>query len=68
MGDSQEERVQELHDYEEKCPLEAMQIAGFFQSLGLLLYRGLVGIGLVYDLFIMERPWQKMKPFVEGMR
>jgi hypothetical protein len=55
-------------DYEEKCSVESRQIVGFFDSLGLLLKRRLVDIGLISDLFILEAPWKKMKPFVEGLR
>jgi hypothetical protein len=57
-----------LDDYEEKCPLEAAQVAGFFDGLGLLLRRGLADIDLISGLFLMEPYWQKMKPFVEGVR
>lgn len=52
----------------EKCSIESNQIVGFFDGLGLLLKRRLVDIGLISDLFILERPWKKMKPFVEGLR
>ena len=55
-------------DYEEKCPFEAAQVAGFFDTLGLLLRRGLVDIELISGLFLMESIWQKMKPYVEGKR
>ena len=55
-------------DYKEKCPGEARQVAGFFDNLGLLLHRGLIDIGLVSELFLLEVPWQKMKLFVEGGR
>jgi len=57
-----------LADYEEKCQFEAEQVAGFFDSLGLLLRRGLVDIELISGLFLMESIWQKMKPYVEGKR
>jgi hypothetical protein len=55
-------------DFQEQCSVESMQVATFFDSLGLLLQRGFVDIDLVSELFIMERPWKKMKPFVEGIR
>ena len=54
-------------DYEEKCPEEARQVAGFFDNLGLLLHRGLIDIDLVSQLFLLEVPWQKMKLFIEGV-
>jgi len=55
-------------DYEEKCPLEIAQIASFFETLGLLLRRGLVDIDIVFGLFNMEVYWQKSKLWVEGKR
>ena len=55
-------------DYEDKCPLEVAQVAGFFESLGLLLRRGLVDIDIVSGLFIMGSYWQKLKLWVEGKR
>jgi len=55
-------------DYEEKCPFEAAQVTGFFDGLGLLLRRGLVGIDLISGLFLMELPWQKLTLYVEGIR
>ena len=55
-------------DYEEKCSMEARQVAGFFDNLGLLLHRGLIDIDLVSELFLLELPWQKMKLYVEGGR
>jgi hypothetical protein len=55
-------------DYEDKCPLEVAQVAGFFESLGLLLRRGFVDIDIVSGLFIMGSYWQKLKLWVEGKR
>ena len=55
-------------DYKEKCPVQAEQVATFFDSLGLLLHRGLVDIDLISQLFFLETPWKKMKLYVEGIR
>jgi len=55
-------------DYEEKCLLEAHDVAVFFDSLGLLSHKGLVDIGLISQLFIVGRVWKKMQLFVEGAR
>ena len=55
-------------DFEEKCPIEAQQVAGFFDNLGLLLRRGLIDIDLISQLFILEGVWKRMKIYVEGIR
>jgi hypothetical protein len=46
------------------------QVCKFFDGVGVLLYRGLVDIGLVDDLFHTEvtRLWEKVKPIAEGRR
>ena len=45
-------------------------VAGFFEGLGILLYRGLIDIALVDDLFSSDIviTWHKMKPLAEGWR
>lgn len=57
-----------FEDYEEKCPLEAAQVAGFFDGLGLLLRRRLADIDVISGLFVIEPYWQKMRLYVEGAR
>jgi hypothetical protein len=46
------------------------QISKFFDGVGVLMYRRLVDIGLVDDLFHTEvtRLWEKVKPIAEGRR
>lgn len=46
------------------------QVCKFFDGIGVLLYRGLVDVGLVDDLFHAEvtRLWEKVKPIAEGRR
>ena len=55
-------------DFQEKCSMQAQDVAGFFDNVGLLLRRGLIDIDLISQLFILEGVWKKLKPFVEGTR
>jgi len=53
-----------FHDYEEKYGLaEWIAIGTFFEGIGVLLYRKLIDIGLVDDLFTspIKMSWDKMK-------
>jgi hypothetical protein len=53
-----------LHDYEEKYGwAEWIAIGTFYEGLGILLYRKLIDIGLVDDLFTspIKMAWYKMK-------
>jgi hypothetical protein len=42
----------------------------FFEGVGILLYRKLIDIELVDDLFsiAIKQMWEKVKPIVEGVR
>ena len=44
------------------------QIASLFESLGLLVEKGFVNQELVDDMFATQLAWQKLEPFVMGMR
>lgn len=44
------------------------QIGALFESLGVLLERGIVKRDIVEDMFLTQRAWQAMKPFVSGVR
>jgi len=53
-----------FHDYEEKYGLaEWVAVGTFFEGIGVLLYRKLIDIGLVDDLFTapVKMSWDKMK-------
>jgi hypothetical protein len=56
----------------EKLPkpeqLAFYQIAALFESLGVLVERGIVGLDVIEDMFLTDLAWQTMKPFVSGIR
>jgi hypothetical protein len=43
------------------------QIASLFESIGVLLDRGIVTLKTVDDMFLPQTAWRKMKPFLEGV-
>lgn len=44
------------------------QIGALFESLGVLVEKGIVKSGLVEDMFLTQLAWETMKPFVTGVR
>jgi hypothetical protein len=44
------------------------QIGALFESLGVLVQRGIVQMDLIEDMFATRLAWQMMKPFLEGIR
>ncbi len=44
------------------------QIASLFESIGVLLDRGIITLRTVDDMFLPQTGWKKMKPFLEGIR
>ena len=60
------------YDEFERLPKEAQiaffQIAALFESLGVLVERGIVKPEIVEDMFLTELAWETMKQFVEGAR
>jgi len=44
------------------------QIGALFESLGVLVERGIVKPDLIEDMFLIELAWESMKTFVIGMR
>jgi uncharacterized membrane protein YqaE (UPF0057 family) len=56
----------------EKLPkteqLAFYQIAALFESLGVLVQRGIVGLDIIEDMFLTDLAWQTMKPFISGIR
>ena len=43
------------------------QIAALFESTGVLVERGFVTLATIDDMFVPERAWQKLSPFIEGI-
>ena len=44
------------------------QIGALFESLGVLVGRGLVTLDIIEDMFLTQLAWRLMKPFVSGVR
>jgi hypothetical protein len=44
------------------------QIGALFESLGVLVDRGIVKADVVEDMFLTQLAWDSMKPFVTGVR
>jgi hypothetical protein len=44
------------------------QIGAIFESLGVLVRRGIVKQDIVEDMFLTQLAWKSMRPFVEGVR
>ena len=55
-------------DFEEKCGIEARQIGGFCEDLGLLVRRKVVDIGLVAERYDVNSVFEKLRPWIEEGR
>ena len=44
------------------------QIASLFESIGVLLDRGIITLKTVDDMFLPQTAWKKMAPFLDGVR
>jgi hypothetical protein len=55
-------------DYEEKCSVEARQVADFCENLGFLVKRKLVDISLVADRYDINEVYEKLRPGIEETR
>ncbi len=44
------------------------QVAALFESLGVLVDRGIVKLDVVEDMFLTEVAWKAMQPFLSGIR
>jgi len=44
------------------------QIGALFESLGVLVQRGIVRADVIEDMFLPQLAWESMKPFVAGVR
>ena len=63
--------VNSYQDFErlpEDKQLAFHQIASLFESVGLLVEKGFVKLELVDDMFATSLAWQRLAPFVKGMR
>jgi hypothetical protein len=64
----------EIKSYEDfqKLPLDQQvaffQIASLFESIGVLLDRGIIALRTVDDMFLPQTAWQKMKPLLDGLK
>jgi hypothetical protein len=58
---------EEFQRLPEKEKVAFYQIAALFESIGVLVDRGFVSVGTIDDMFIPERAWQKLSPFIEGI-
>ena len=64
-------KISSFEDFEklsEEKQLAFHQIASLFESIGLLVEKGYVKQELVDDMFAIQLAWQKLEPFVKGMR
>jgi hypothetical protein len=59
---------EEFEELPEEKQLAFHQIASLFESVGLLVEKGFVKPELVDDMFATGLAWEKLEPFVKGMR
>ena len=59
---------EEFERLPEEKQLAFHQIASLFESAGLLVEKGYVNEELVDDMFATQLAWQRLEPFVKGMR
>ncbi|MGI0078203.1 MAG: DUF4760 domain-containing protein [Nitrososphaerales archaeon] len=56
----------------EKLPrqdqISVYQVAALFESLGVLVERGIVKVDIIDDMFLTELAWTTLEPFVIGIR
>jgi hypothetical protein len=60
--------MQEFEKLPKSDQLSFYQVAALFESLGVLVERGLVKVEVIDDTFLAELAWKIMSPFIEGMR
>ena len=56
------------NDFEEKCGIEARQVGGWCEDLGLLVKRKVVDISLVAERYDVTTVYEKLKPWIEESR
>jgi len=60
--------MQEFERLPKSDQISFYQVAALFESLGVLVERGLVKAEVIDDTFLTEVAWKLMTPFIEGMR
>jgi hypothetical protein len=45
-----------------------LQVSALFESIGVLLDRGIVSLATIDDMFLPETAWNAMKPYMEGVK
>lgn len=45
-----------------------LQVSALFESIGVLLDRGIVSLATIDDMFLPEAAWEAMKPYLEGLK
>jgi len=64
-------RVESLEDFERLSRQEQVsfyQVAALFESLGVLIDRGIVKLDVVEDMFLTEVAWKAVQPFLSGIK
>ncbi len=64
-------KISSFSDFQQLSKSEQVafyQIGALFESLGVLVERGIVTQDIIEDMFLTELAWRSMKPFVDGMR
>ncbi len=64
-------KIATYEDFQSLSPKDKVsfyQIAALFESLGVLMSRGVVTADVIDDMFLTELAWRAMKPFIMGMR
>jgi hypothetical protein len=59
---------EEFENLSKEDQLAFHQIASLFESIGLLVEKGFVKVELADDMFAVRLAWQRLEPFVNGMR
>jgi hypothetical protein len=64
-------KISSYEDFEKLTKTEQgafFQIGALFESLGVLVQRGMVKLDIIEDMFLTRLAWESMKPFVSGVR
>ena len=67
VSDSGLKSFEEFQRLPEKDKVAFYQMAALFESIGVLVDRGFVSLATIDDMFVPERAWQKLLPFIEGI-
>ena len=55
-------------DFEEKCGIEARQVSGWCEDMGLLVKRKVIDIGIVAERYGVNPSYKKLRPWIEETR